>query len=946
MARKKQIFLSYRSSEVDFALKLAADLKNSGINLWIDRLDVKPGDDWRIAIQDAIDQASGMIAILSTAYTRSHYCKRELARADRYHYPIVPILITPLDDKAWPIEVEREQYLDFTNWRDDDAYRKQLDRLVENLIERYDLQIDKLPNEETRYLNSLIAELEARLNLSLAKGEAIPLQANALVDDVFRQIFDPDSPDDEPDQPRILRLINRTPRFILLGMYDPLRTLMIEYAALQTAYTRRDAPKTTPMPYLVRLADWKQDIPLADFLKHNWKLDSNIEEETAAGRMILFIDGVETLAGSPRKLLELRAWIHKRRYIILACRTADYTDTLKLGIPTVTLPEITDLNPILLLQEFSHDGEVDKAALERTLRHWLQSLPPAELSPRRFKKHISLFEGINPQTLLETLVSLVRYDNWQVRHAASLILQSIPTPQFGNLSSVLEQMSFLEDINYLTEEGQAILPSLVRMLSHENSHVRCRAALALGELGDTAAVPALVEALRDKDISVVLEAVNTLGVLADRDSFPYLVKLLDHDNLTLQEAASQVLVWLGAAVIPTLKETAHHGKLSLRLAAIGVLRALDDPMAIEVLLQATHDKHPSVRAAALEALQNTESEAVIKRLIECLKDNMWCRRKKQRVSDTAFSVLRTMDTPDSHAALSAWNKQKKRESSARRAKNRLHQVNGHKPGAKPRAPTENSFLDMLLKKLHNTDWGNREAAAQALREYAKSMRGSTPDYVTDQLVNALDDKAWMVRWASAEALAWIKDISTVPKLAKLLEDDNWMVRTAAINALIEIQDVDALEALMKCAQDKHPMVRANAIEALGNLKSAKAVPMLAQILSSEKIDSFLRLAAVESLGKISDKSVVKPLTSALNDVEKNVRWAAVQALSRLADETVIESLIPLLHDINAPFSEKKRICDLAVEALEHIGTPKAKEALSYWQIQQTGNGASPPIPQS
>jgi len=57
MSDNGHIFLSYRSIEADFALQLAADLKNIGVKLWMDRLDVgiKVGDDWVQALQDAVN---------------------------------------------------------------------------------------------------------------------------------------------------------------------------------------------------------------------------------------------------------------------------------------------------------------------------------------------------------------------------------------------------------------------------------------------------------------------------------------------------------------------------------------------------------------------------------------------------------------------------------------------------------------------------------------------------------------------------------------------------------------------------------------------------------------------------------------------------------------------------------------------------------------------------
>ena len=64
------IFLSYRSTERDFALKLAADLKNAGLRLWMDVFEIKTGDDWNRRLQDGVDACAGMIAVLSPEYAR------------------------------------------------------------------------------------------------------------------------------------------------------------------------------------------------------------------------------------------------------------------------------------------------------------------------------------------------------------------------------------------------------------------------------------------------------------------------------------------------------------------------------------------------------------------------------------------------------------------------------------------------------------------------------------------------------------------------------------------------------------------------------------------------------------------------------------------------------------------------------------------------------------
>ena len=44
---KEMIFFSYsRSDASEFAFKLAGDLRNAGMNIWIDQLDINGGEIW------------------------------------------------------------------------------------------------------------------------------------------------------------------------------------------------------------------------------------------------------------------------------------------------------------------------------------------------------------------------------------------------------------------------------------------------------------------------------------------------------------------------------------------------------------------------------------------------------------------------------------------------------------------------------------------------------------------------------------------------------------------------------------------------------------------------------------------------------------------------------------------------------------------------------------
>jgi hypothetical protein len=166
VTERRHIFLSYRSTEADFALRLAADLKNAGVNLWMDRLDINPGDDWRKSLESAVYSCAALISVLSSSYVSSKYCQRELARADRLGRPIFPVLLGPVPDADWPLDIERQQYIDFGGWSDEAVYQRQLNRLVDILKEKFADQISVIPDPVTQYLTNLAAAMETQKGLA------------------------------------------------------------------------------------------------------------------------------------------------------------------------------------------------------------------------------------------------------------------------------------------------------------------------------------------------------------------------------------------------------------------------------------------------------------------------------------------------------------------------------------------------------------------------------------------------------------------------------------------------------------------------------------------------------------------------------------------------------------------------------------------------------------
>ncbi|MBN1454070.1 MAG: toll/interleukin-1 receptor domain-containing protein [Anaerolineales bacterium] len=116
MSAKGPVFLSYRSTQEDLALRLARDLQSAGLEVWIDKSKIKGSDPWRQSIENGIAQCPVMIAILSPEYLESDYCRKELSRADSLKRSIVPVLLKTIPPEDWPIEIQGAQYIDFRPW--------------------------------------------------------------------------------------------------------------------------------------------------------------------------------------------------------------------------------------------------------------------------------------------------------------------------------------------------------------------------------------------------------------------------------------------------------------------------------------------------------------------------------------------------------------------------------------------------------------------------------------------------------------------------------------------------------------------------------------------------------------------------------------------------------------------------------------------------------------
>jgi len=109
------VFISYSHHNRDFADRFALQLVREKVHVWFDKWELHAGDSLISRIQQAVDQASALLVVLSKASVASAWCTKELnaglmRELDERRVVVVPIL---LEECAIPPFLREKLYADF-----------------------------------------------------------------------------------------------------------------------------------------------------------------------------------------------------------------------------------------------------------------------------------------------------------------------------------------------------------------------------------------------------------------------------------------------------------------------------------------------------------------------------------------------------------------------------------------------------------------------------------------------------------------------------------------------------------------------------------------------------------------------------------------------------------------------------------------------------------------
>lgn len=129
MYERGKIFLSHHSSKSEMVAHLSRYLERNGLNTWYAPRDIRSGEQWDEAINEAIRNCGAVVLLFCAQADSSRQVKRELSLADKYKKPVFWIRIERVEPNNLSYFLTSTQWFDWLDERDDT-----LENLVQDIL--------------------------------------------------------------------------------------------------------------------------------------------------------------------------------------------------------------------------------------------------------------------------------------------------------------------------------------------------------------------------------------------------------------------------------------------------------------------------------------------------------------------------------------------------------------------------------------------------------------------------------------------------------------------------------------------------------------------------------------------------------------------------------------------------------------------------------------------
>jgi HEAT repeat protein len=879
------LIAAYSPGDSEFTLQLSAQLKNRGFPIFLDITDAHTLSDEQAS--QLYQRASGLIAVLTREFLESSFGRAELAAAARHGCPVFMIALRTVPVELLPRGMTLQGALDFSGWRDERRFRAQLERLITAIAVQTG-QRPRPPDGEMRYLNDLIAHLEAHkstvefepINRSIhnprLQADRRPLSAlGALwgVNSRLRLIVPPTDTSGRIVLPvqTIGEALAQVRQAVLIGEPGCGASSMMKRLALDIAYQNRQqiaaqsAQARFPLPIVIDLGLVEAGQSIREHIQALWgryAMQSDPLELLRLGGALLMLDGLdEPGAFGDARAAELRAWLASDdapSYLVVTCRS-DHASHYDLGLAQIECLPMNEAGTRRLIEaalgDHAHDL-LSKVADAEALPAAIRTLPAHLLTLIRLYKHEPAHElptslGRLYRRLIASLWTARADSDDPIRISFQELTRPLSALAVAILDGQLPQAVQRGDAIRVMQ-GEALVDEAIRsgILSMTGGRVRFASRWLLDAFAALYLTPAdVIPRLSNARVD---DLGRRLGANWDQ-------ALILYAGVT---PVPDVVVREIAEVDPLLASRCIDS--GVRVSA-SVMHVIEEGLAGMMKMQQS-----GVSLAAAHALSSIGRTVNPATLIAIARSGDWAARAE------AVHVLLEMPL---------------------------------------RVPPP------LLDALRDWDWSPDASIAEELSELRSDA--------LPMLLHMLRDESEELRRGAAWGLGVIGDEAALAPLVNTLTDPDPLVKTEAVRALGRFNDPGLVPPLLRMLNEPYAYLRTAALESLRHYPDL-VIHQADAILTGAQFNREGYLALIELLADFNAPSAVQHIIPLAQHSEPALRAAAARALGRLRDPNTIDLLRTLLEDDSLYGLEGRHVCDDAVEALRAFDHPYARQIVQQW----------------
>ncbi|HJR79999.1 MAG TPA: TIR domain-containing protein [Anaerolineales bacterium] len=169
-----QVFTSYSRRDTETVDKIVGKMTQAGIDVWIDREDIKAGNTWRVQIVEAIDTCAAFVLMLSPNSAASDNVRREIDLTQDSDRTIFAVKLEPVKiPAAIRYQLAGLQFIDVQMLGFDNA----VDQLIETLKEHI-ATLEPVAAPETRQVELVIQGIDLKAFTADKQQQLLDFLAN------------------------------------------------------------------------------------------------------------------------------------------------------------------------------------------------------------------------------------------------------------------------------------------------------------------------------------------------------------------------------------------------------------------------------------------------------------------------------------------------------------------------------------------------------------------------------------------------------------------------------------------------------------------------------------------------------------------------------------------------------------------------------------------------